>query len=111
MKKISETLKELRKKNGKTQLEIGELLNITDSAYSKIETGNADINLSKLEIISNLYNMSVIELLAYPKEVKIIGEPIKPKVSIMIDITSKNQAEKVAEVLQKINDINVEINN
>ena len=74
---------------------------------SVIEQGVSDINLSKLELISNIYKMSVVELLAYPNLVKEVYEPLKPKVSIIIDVYSDNQEKAVTEVLEKIEGIEV----
>lgn len=107
MKKINQTLKELRKRNGYTQLDLAAILNVDNSTYAKIEQGISDINLSKLELIANFYKMSVIELLAYPNLVKEVYEPLKPKVSITIDVYSDSQEKTVMDVLEKIDGINV----
>ena len=109
MKKINQTLKELRKRNGYTQLDLAAILNVDNSTYAKIEQGISDINLSKLELIANFYKMSVIELLAYPNLVKEVYEPLKPKVFITIDVYSDNQEKTVMEVLEKIDGINVRL--
>ena len=107
IKKINQTLRELRKIHGYTQLDIAMMLDIDNSTYAKIEQGVSDINLSKLELISNIYKMSVVELLAYPNLVKEVYEPLKPKVSIIIDVYSDNQEKAVTEVLEKIEGIEV----
>ncbi len=40
-------------------------LDISIPAFSKIETGITDVNLSRLEQISALFEMSVVQLLTY----------------------------------------------
>ena len=65
MPSINETLKKLRKKNGLTQRELADYLNVDAAIISNIEKGKADITLSRLELIAQKYGMSVIELLAY----------------------------------------------
>ena len=111
MKKINQTLKELRKLNGYTQLDLATVLEVDNSTYAKIEKGDTDINFSKLELIAGFYRMSVVELLAYPNVVKEEGEPSKPKVSIVIDVYSDNQERTVMKVLEKISTFeNVNVN-
>ena len=109
MKKINQTLRELRKLHGYTQLDLAMALDIDNSTYAKIEKGSSEINLSKLEQIANFYKMSVIDLLAYPNIVKEKYEPLKPKVSITIDVYSDHQQKTLMEVLEKIDGINVKL--
>jgi len=111
MKPINEILKELRDKNHHTQQVLAEALNLKVSSYGKKELGKADISLSQLESISNFYKMSVLELLAYPDAVTINKQPIHATVQILVDVVSPRQKEKLIEVLDKIEEINVEINN
>lgn len=56
-------ISELRKKNGLTQKELAELLNVTDKAVSKWERGLNFPELFTLEKIAELFQISVIELL------------------------------------------------
>ncbi len=107
MRKINKTLRELRKLYGYTQLDLAVYLNIDNSTYGKIEQGVSDINLSKLELIANFYEMSVVELLAYPNQIKETYEPLKPAVSIVVDVYSEAEAKIVDKVLAKIREIDV----
>lgn len=53
-------LKDLRMKNGETQMEIAKLLGLkTASAYSKKENGKVPISLKEAKILSNHFNQSV----------------------------------------------------
>ena len=61
MEKIFRTLRHQR---GWSQEDIANRLGISIPAFSKIETGVTDINLSRLEQIANIYDVNVVNLLA-----------------------------------------------
>ncbi|MDR2962757.1 MAG: helix-turn-helix domain-containing protein [Bacteroidales bacterium] len=90
MKSITEILKELREKKGKTQQDLANVLNLEVSSYGKKELGKADITLTQLERISNFYNISVLELLAYPNTVS-INEKQNIKGTLSIEINGEKQ--------------------
>lgn len=56
-------IKELREKNKLTQSELAEKLSITDKAISKWETGKGYPDITLLESIANVFNVSVAELI------------------------------------------------
>lgn len=60
---MSNRLKETRIKYGKKQLEIAELLGVNQSAYSMMESGQREINSSKLITLARFYGCSTDELL------------------------------------------------
>lgn len=62
--KLKKRLKMLRHNNGWSQEQVSAALDISIPAYSKIETGVTDINLSRLEQIAGLYNLDVVQLLS-----------------------------------------------
>jgi len=109
MKPINEVLKEIRKKNGYKQRELADVLVLDVTSYGKKELGQTDITLRQLESIANFYKITVLELLAYPSPVIVNNELLQPKIRISVDVGSRNQSEKVVQVLKKIEDINVEI--
>ena len=53
----------LRKENGLTQKELAEKLNVTDKAVSKWETGRSAPDISLLEKLSQILDVSVVEIL------------------------------------------------
>jgi transcriptional regulator with XRE-family HTH domain len=65
MKSINEKIRLLRQQKGWSQGDIASQLGITTAGYSKIETGVTDVNMSRVEQIAKLYEISVLELLAY----------------------------------------------
>jgi transcriptional regulator with XRE-family HTH domain len=65
MNKLHETIKLLRNKAGFSQDSIADVLGINQSSYAKIERGETELTLSRLQRIASLFNLSVIELLTY----------------------------------------------
>jgi|GEM_PF-1752993 len=62
-KKIADFLLELRKQNNLTQKDISEICNISTQAVSKWERGESIPDISQLERLSNLYNVTINELI------------------------------------------------
>lgn len=62
-KNVGQKLKVLRQTQCLTQKFIADRLNISVPAYSKIETGGTDITFSKLLLITEIFGISVIDLL------------------------------------------------
>ena len=56
-------IKELREKNKLTQSELAQRLSVSDKAISKWETGKGYPDITLLEPIANVFNISVAELL------------------------------------------------
>ncbi|WP_121247999.1 helix-turn-helix domain-containing protein [Mucilaginibacter phyllosphaerae] len=65
MKTLGKKIRLLRHQKGWSQEEVAKRLDISIPAFSKIETGITDINLSRLEQIAVLFEMSVVQLLTY----------------------------------------------
>lgn len=57
------TIKELREKNKLTQNELANLLGVTDKTISKWETGKGYPDIEMLEPLSQVFHVSIIELL------------------------------------------------
>ncbi len=58
-----EKLKEYRKKNNYTQIDIAKYLNIDQTTYSCYEIGKSEPSIDTLIKLSNLYNIDINELL------------------------------------------------
>lgn len=68
-------IKELREDNDKKQIEIANILKISQQYYSEYENGNRPIPTEKLKILAKFYNVSVDYILEltnvakpYPRE-------------------------------------------
>jgi transcriptional regulator with XRE-family HTH domain len=63
-KSVGKNIRAFRHQHGWSQEDIANRLGISIPAFSKIETGVTDVNLSRLEQIANIYEISVVQLLA-----------------------------------------------
>ena len=112
MKQIFATIKELRVKNNKTQAQIAEILGLDTSAYGKLERGATDITLTKLEILANFYNMSVVELISYPHKNVIADTQQDIFCEEKVTLTIELKKEKKAQIMKLVfGDNNLEILN
>jgi transcriptional regulator with XRE-family HTH domain len=67
-KTIGKNIRTFRHQHGWSQEDVANRLGISIPAFSKIETGVTDINLSRLEQIANIYEIDVVQLLAMDAE-------------------------------------------
>src|ERR1700759_4120592 len=65
MKALEKKIRLLRHQKGWSQEDVAKKLDISIPAFSKIETGITDINLSRLEQIAVLFDMTVVQLLTF----------------------------------------------
>jgi transcriptional regulator with XRE-family HTH domain len=94
MKTLGKKIRLLRHQKGWSQEDVAKRLDISIPAFSKIETGITDINLSRLEQISKLFDMTVVQLLTYND-----NEQQEKYVSELENI-SKRLQEREAEVIE-----------
>jgi transcriptional regulator with XRE-family HTH domain len=67
-KSVGRNIRTLRHQRSWSQEDIANRLGISIPAFSKIETGVTDINLSRLEQIADIYKVNVVNLLALDAE-------------------------------------------
>ena len=67
MVKMGSFLAELRKEHNLTQADLGEKLGVTNKTISRWETGNYMPPVEMLEELSNLYNLTINEILSGKK--------------------------------------------
>ena len=63
MKVLGDRIKQSRVALGLNQAEAAKMLNISTPAFCKIETGQTDLNISRLLQISKVFQVSIIKLL------------------------------------------------
>jgi transcriptional regulator with XRE-family HTH domain len=63
-KSVGKNIRAMRHQRGWSQEDVANRLGISIPAFSKIETGVTDINLSRLEQIANIYEVNVVNLLS-----------------------------------------------
>ena len=64
MNALGKKIRLLRHQKGWSQEDVAKRLDISIPAFSKIETGITDVNLSRLDQISRLFGLTVVQLLA-----------------------------------------------
>jgi transcriptional regulator with XRE-family HTH domain len=65
MNTLGKKIRLLRHQRSWSQEDVAKQLEISIPAFSKIETGITDINLSRLEQIAKLFEMTVVQLLTF----------------------------------------------
>ncbi len=93
MKTLGKKIRLLRHQKGWSQEDVAKRLDISIPAFSKIETGITDINLSRLEQIATLFDMSVVQLLTFNESEQDI------KFQNEIDAIYKKLQDREAEVI------------
>ena len=108
MKLLGKKIRLLRHQKGWSQEDVAKQLDISIPAFSKIETGITDINLSRLEQISALFEMTIVQLLTYndpEQEIKYASD---------LEVASKKLQERDSEVIdlqKKVIELYEEIRN
>ena len=69
--KTNEKIRQLRENRQWTQEEMATKLSMSTNGYAKIERGDTRSNLDRLEQISEVFGIDIIELLAYGEDGKI----------------------------------------
>ena len=98
MKTLGKKIRLLRHQKSWSQEDVAKQLEISIPAFSKIETGITDVNLSRLEQISKLFEMSVVQLLtfndqegleSYNTEVENLSQKLHEREVELIDLQKK----------------------
>jgi transcriptional regulator with XRE-family HTH domain len=98
MKTLGKKIRLLRHQKGWSQEDVAKRLDISIPAFSKIETGITDVNLSRLEQIATLFEMSVVQLLTfndseqqekYTSEVETLTRRLQEREMEVIDLQKK----------------------
>ncbi len=90
-KTVGQNIRTIRHQRGWSQEDVANRLGISIPAFSKIETGVTDINLSRLEQIANIYEINVVNLLSLD------AEETEPKVS-NLSIAEKKILDREIEI-------------
>jgi transcriptional regulator with XRE-family HTH domain len=97
-KSVGKNIRTLRHQRGWSQEDVANRLGISIPAFSKIETGVTDINLSRLEQIANIYEVNVVNLLSTEIEE---GEPQVSNLTIAQKKIMDREAE-IANLQRKV---------
>jgi transcriptional regulator with XRE-family HTH domain len=98
MKTLGKKIRLLRHQRGWSQEDVARRLDISIPAFSKIETGITDINLSRLEQIASLFDLTVVQLLTFTdaegdqkvvNELEAINKKLMDRETEVIDLQKK----------------------
>ena len=104
---VGKSIRILRHQHGWSQEDIASRLGISIPAFSKIETGVTDVNLSRLEQIANIYEVSVVQLLTVDGEQT---EPVPSHLNVMQKKLNDREAE-IASLQRKVIELYEELRN
>lgn len=97
MNALGKKIRLLRHQKGWSQEDVAKRLDISIPAFSKIETGITDVNLSRLNQISKLFGLSLVQLLSTSD-----SEEDRAKVDEVNELIKKLQQREVEVIeLQK----------
>ena len=96
-KKIGMFLKELRNENGMTQEELGEKIGVSNKTISRWETGNYMPPVDCLNMLSEIYHISINEILSGERT---SGDEFKKIAEQNITVTLK-ELEKDCQTFEK----------
>lgn len=95
---LGKKIRLLRHQKGWSQEDVAKRLDISIPAFSKIETGITDVNLSRLNQISKLFNLTVVQLLStsdseedkeYVNEVNALTQKLQQRDTEVIELQKK----------------------
>lgn len=94
MKNLGKRIRLLRHQKGWSQEDVAKRLEISIPAFSKIETGITDVNLSRLEQISKLFDLTIVELLTF------VNSEEQKKYNSKLEAASQHLQDREAEVIR-----------
>lgn len=94
---LYENIKNLRKKNGMTQEELGEKLGYERSMISKIESGAIDLSQSKIVEFAKVLNTTPKDLMGWNEKKPVPS--FEPEHIELIDLYSRLEPEQKQSVL------------
>jgi transcriptional regulator with XRE-family HTH domain len=106
-KSVGKSIRILRHQHGWSQEDIATRLGISIPAFSKIETGVTDVNLSRLEQIANIYEVSVVQLLTVDNEQ---AEPVPSHLNVIQKKLTDRETE-IANLQRKVIELYEELRN
>ncbi|NGF55785.1 helix-turn-helix transcriptional regulator [Parapedobacter sp. SGR-10] len=108
MNPLGKKIRLLRHQRGWSQEDVAKRLDISIPAFSKIETGITDVNLSRLNQISKLFGLTLVQLMATTD-----SEEEKAKADEVAELTKKLQAREVEviELQKKVIDLYEKLHN
>ncbi len=108
MNALGKKIRLLRHQKGWSQEDVAKRLDISIPAFSKIETGITDVNLSRLNQISKLFGLSLVQLMSTSD-----SEEEKAKADELNEMAKKLQSRdsEVIDLQKKVIDLYEQLHN
>jgi len=100
MKSIGENIKQSRVALGLSQANAAKQLNISTPAFCKIETGQTDLNISRLLQIAKTFKVPIMQLLSGNKEE---SNPSEELIALRLELIAKE--EEINKLRKKVIDL------
>ena len=101
-KSIGETIAELRKSHGMTQLALAERLNVSDKAISKWENGQGYPDITLFPLLASLFGVSIDYLMLRKKGIVVAGNMITDVVKNISDYPKLGMLTHVEDISQAV---------
>lgn len=102
MNNVGKKIRLLRHQKGWSQQDVAKKLGISIPAFSKIETGITDLNLSRLIQIAKLFNFTAVQLLSF-SETDDVNDYVDGITSIQQML--KEREEEIIQLQKKVIDL------
>ncbi|WP_286844589.1 MULTISPECIES: helix-turn-helix domain-containing protein [Sphingobacterium] len=102
MNKVGKKIRLLRHQKGWSQQDVAKKLGISIPAFSKMETGITDLNLSRLIQIAKLFNFTAVQLLSF-SETDDVNDNVDRITSIQQKL--KEREEEIIQLQKKVIDL------
>ncbi|MGJ1224676.1 helix-turn-helix domain-containing protein [Sphingobacterium siyangense] len=102
MNNVGKKIRLLRHQKGWSQQDVAKKLGISIPAFSKIETGITDLNLSRLIQIAKLFNFTAVQLLSF-SETDDVNDYVDGITSIQQKL--KEREEEIIQLQKKVIDL------
>ncbi|WP_367329759.1 helix-turn-helix domain-containing protein [Sphingobacterium multivorum] len=102
MNNVGKKIRLLRHQKGWSQQDVAKKLGISIPAFSKIETGITDLNLSRLIQIAKLFNFTAVQLLSF-SETDDVNDYAGGTTSIQQKL--KEREEEIIQLQKKVIDL------
>ncbi len=99
---LGQKIKKLRELKDYTQQYVAEKLEITQSSYSKLETGTVDIPFSKLEEIATALGISVEDIISFNENMVFNIKNNKKANGLVINQISQNEKKLYDEYIESL---------
>jgi transcriptional regulator with XRE-family HTH domain len=96
-KEVGERIRRIRTNLNKTRDDVADQLNMSNSAYSKIERGETDVQVSRLEAIAKLFKVDVVDFFIDKRNLRMEEDPSK-----QYGIATKEDIELLTQTIRSL---------